>query len=650
MSYRRIGLAGAAILAISLVAWYMADDWRSDRRPDQGARGETVQELHAQTSSPVHQPDHAGSSYSSVEPLPVLAAFSNERFTQPFKRDLDRLDPLADGWDTEAMSDQATSQLKRLGKFLVNPDSAAETSLTELLTDNFVSGWLKPPHLSTVFEDATFLVRRATSAEAAEGDVPGRGQTAWSQAVDPLVSDAVVPRGFHVHFKVYRVEKTDSTVKTSSHFQLGGQTQTGTLQINSHWHCQWQVQEQGALKLASIHVDEYEEVYCKQSTTSAPLLADCTEAVIGSSRVYREQLTRGLDHWGATIDRRLGIDITGTHGLAIGDVDGDGLEDVFICEPGGLPNRLLLHKPDGTARDVSAVAGIDFLEPTRAALLLDLDNDGDQDLVMASDRFVIFMANDGFGRFQQRTGFRTSALTVSLAAADFDQDSDLDVYVCGYLTQEDSAEATVGLGNPIPFHDANNGGRNVLLQNDGNWNFVDATKQVGLDEANSRFSFAAAWQDFDGDGDPDLYVANDYGRNCLYRNDAARFVNVAAEAGVEDISSGMSVSWGDFNRDGLPDIYVSNMFSSAGNRISYHRQFKTDVDLAIRNDYRRFARGNTLFQNVGDGTFRDVTSLAGVAMGRWAWCSNFVDLNNDGWEDLLVTNGMLTREQDTGDL
>ncbi len=145
-------------------------------------------------------------------------------------------------------------------------------------------------------------------------------------------------------------------------------------------------------------------------------------------------------------------------------------------------------------------------------------------------------------------------------------------------------------------------------------------------------------------------MANDYGRNSLYRNDDGHFVDVAGEAGVEDISAGMSVSWGDYNRDGLPDIYVSNMFSSAGNRISYQRQFKSEATQSTRDDYRRFARGNTLFENAGDGTFRDVTERAGVTMGRWAWASNFVDLNNDGWEDLLVANGMLTRAGDPGDL
>ena len=106
----------------------------------------------------------------------------------------------------------------------------------------------------------------------------------------------------------------------------------------------------------------------------------------------------------------------------------------------------------------------------------------------------------------------------SLAAADFDADGDLDVYVCCYSKRAAAVEQRF-LARPIPYHDANNGSRNMLLRNDRQWRFRDATKAVGLDENNHRFSFAAAWEDFDGDGDLDLYVANDFGRKNLYRCD-----------------------------------------------------------------------------------------------------------------------------------
>ena len=112
----------------------------------------------------------------------------------------------------------------------------------------------------------------------------------------------------------------------------------------------------------------------------------------------------------------------------------------------------------------------------------------------------------------------------------------------------------------------------------------------------------------------------------------------------------MSVSWGDYDRDGWMDLYVANMFSSAGNRITRQAQFKPSDDENVREVYSRFAKGNSLFRNLGTGeSFREVGGEAGVEMGRWAWSSVFADLNNDGWEDLLVANGYITTE-DTGDL
>ena len=108
--------------------------------------------------------------------------------------------------------------------------------------------------------------------------------------------------------------------------------------------------------------------------------------------------------------------------------------------------------------------------------------------------------------------------------------------------------------------------------------------------ANQRFSFAASFTDIDSDGDPDLYVANDFGRNNLYRNDRDKngdstFTDVAKEAAVEDISAGMSVSWADVDGDGDRDLYVSNMWSSAGNRLAYQRNFQSDADETARAEF-----------------------------------------------------------------
>ena len=280
---------------------------------------------------------------------------------------------------------------------------------------------------------------------------------------------------------------------------------------------------------------------------------------------------------------------------------------------------------------------------------MDLDNDRDQDLILAASRYIVILSNDGNASFTRQLIHTTPSVSRSLSAADYDQDGDVDIYVCGYFARDVDENGT-GLGRPMPYHDANNGSDNTLLSNEGAWRFTDVTKDVGLNSNNQRFSYAASWADYDQDGDLDLYVANDFGRNNLYRNDDGLFRDVASVAGVEDISAGMSVNWNDYNRDGWLDLYIGNMFSSAGNRVTYQRRFGTSDQPAIKALYQRHARGNTLFRNTGDGQFTDDSLAAGVNMGRWAWGCNSVDLNNDGWVDMVVANGMITNQDDDGDL
>jgi hypothetical protein len=111
----------------------------------------------------------------------------------------------------------------------------------------------------------------------------------------------------------------------------------------------------------------------------------------------------------------------------------------------------------------------------------------------------------------------------------------------------------------------------------------------------------------------------------------------------------MGLAIEDFDKDGWMDIYVSNMFSAAGNRTTNHASFKVKSSDQVKDAFKRHARGNTLLKNSGDGTFQDVSEAAGVTLGRWAWSTNFIDMNNDGWHDLLVCNGYITNE-DTRDL
>ena len=575
----------------------------------------------------------------------VAPGLSQGRFVSPLADAYRRIDPANDGWQTEAFNEAAGDQLKQLAKLLEHPEEISNQQLNRLAADTFTCPALRPGTLVEVFRDDSLRVQRSNGtvqeSDAAEFQGPDGLREAASRFA--RLFSAGIDR---VKFKLFKVESTGGRTATTLFFHAFGSIDDGALQCNATWKVDWEIESGAAPRLKGIQVRQYEEVV--HHGTPGVMFADCTEAVLGDTDCYREQFLYATDHWRARIARDLGLDVVANHGLAVGDVNGDELDDLYICQQGGLPNRLLIQNADGTLRDASADSGADWLDYCASALLVDLDNDGDRDLVVAQEWRILLMSNDGGGRFQLEFGIGSRAQSFSLTAADYDTDGDLDVYVCGY-NPPISVLRRGAMGEPVPYHDANNGGRNILLRNEGGWLFNDVTLSVGLEENNTRYSFAAAWEDFDNDGDQDLYVANDYGRNNLYRNDGGRFVDVAATLEVEDMSAGMSASWADFNCDGWMDLYVSNMFSAAGNRITYQRQFKTASDENVRRQFQRHARGNTLFENTGGGPFRDVSQQAAVTMGRWAWGSKFVDLNGDGWEDIVVANGFITTD-DTRDL
>ena len=140
-------------------------------------------------------------------------------------------------------------------------------------------------------------------------------------------------------------------------------------------------------------------------------------------------------------------------------------------------------------------------------------------------------------------------------------------------------------------------------------------------------------------------MANDFGRNNLYRNDSGHFVDVAAASGTEDQAAGMGAHWADPDRDGDLDLLVSNMFSSAGQRVAYQPEFRLGQPSSVVEGVRRHSLGNSLFMNQGDGTFLERGDPAGLRMGRWSWGSRFVDLDCDGLEDVVVLYGFVTGER-----
>lgn len=570
----------------------------------------------------------------------------------------DRVDDAgADGWDTEVVAAAVSARLKELAAAFLEPGGPGTEKLSLLADPGCVSSELLPADLALAYEEGDLRVLRWHSPQA---PTPGRstGTAALAAALGRLRSRWDPGATLRFEPKVFGIERSARGAMTRQALVIVGPSGGRRVEHNAEWRAEWALPRGGSPTLLELDLQTLELV---EKGGSAPLLVEATPSALGGSPAYGGQLLRGLNHWLERLQENRFFALLGTPGLAVGDTNGDGLEDLYVCQEGGLPNLLFLGRPDGTALEGAKEAGVDWIDSTRSALLVDLDNDRDVDLAAAVLGALVVAENDGRGHFTVRLTLPTSLDTMSLSAADADLDGDLDLYLCVYKPDDlvqDAGVLSIGASSDFVYHDSNSGAPNVYFRNDiqkgGPWALREATQEVGLDANNRRFSFAAAWEDHDDDGDPDLYVANDFGRNNLYRNGTAggppgHFEDVAREAGAEDSASGMGVAWGDYNRDGKLDIYVSNMFSAAGSRITTQTQFKADATPEVRERLRRFARGNTLLRNLGNGTFEDVSELAQVTMGRWAWSSSFLDLNNDGWEDLVVANGYVTTE-DTGDL
>ncbi|MCX6602075.1 MAG: FG-GAP-like repeat-containing protein [Acidobacteria bacterium] len=363
--------------------------------------------------------------------------------------------------------------------------------------------------------------------------------------------------------------------------------------------------------------------------------ADVTGTVLQS-----DQLSKGIPYWIGRLDPATGIDIYGNNGIAVGDIDNDGRDEIYVCQPSGLPNRLYRWR-QAQLEDISVASGVDLLDDTSAALFVDLRNLGRQDLIVLSGAGPVLFLNDGQGRFLiAPNAFRFATPPqggfTGMAAADYDKDGKLDLYLCTYSFFQSEAQFRY----PVPYFDARNGPPNFLFRNrlnaDGSGFFEDVTTASGLQENNDRYSFAPAWCDYDGSGWPSLYVANDFGRNNLYQNQNGKFRDVAAAAGVEDIGPGMSACWFDENGDGRPDLYVANMWTAVGQQLVRHPKFPYKFDAA----WHGHTKGNSLFRNLGNGKFS--TAAVGLEMGRWGWSADAADFDNDGRPELFLTCGMMT--------
>lgn len=359
-------------------------------------------------------------------------------------------------------------------------------------------------------------------------------------------------------------------------------------------------------------------------------------------------------------------------GLAAADVDSDGLVDLLFCHKQS-GNRLYRNRGGGRFEDITVSAGVQCLKQTSVgAVFGDLNGDGSPDLLVSSFGGPnACLINDGRGHFRDVTteaGITGNSGATSIALSDVDGDGDLDAYGCNFAVQailRDGALITTRLvdGQPVVTGRYANrvrvvdgmmmefGDPDVLWINDGKGRFQAAPWEQTFSDSDGKpasapqdFGLAVQMRDINGDGHPDIYVCNDFQTpDRLWLGDGRGHFRAAAPWALRSMSyASMGVDFADLDRDGHLDFITVEML---GRDLPQHLRTSSPMSPVQRNPGLFPARAdvprNCLYRNRGDGTWAELALAAGVAATGWSWTPLFLDVDLDGWEDLLVSNGHL---------
>jgi tetratricopeptide (TPR) repeat protein len=521
-----------------------------------------------------------------------------------------------------------------------SPENTA--ALEKIISSDFSGESLKPAAWKPVFEDSPLQVWKGEFAGGAmlrRHDFLAEWRSSVS-AFSKIITAEFQVTSIRAEPEAASAPGQSQLLETVVRFELVGtgedfyrEQRTGT------WQIVWGLSALEELQLRSWKVLEE-----TRSRSIAPIFIDVAKHAFGGNRSYDSQFIHGTDYWRTVLDGASGIDIYGHNGISVADIDGDGFDDLYVCQPAGLPNRLFRNRGNGAFEDITELSGIGVLENTACALFADFDNSGRQDVIVVRANGPLLFRNLGGGKFRAKPDafhFENAprGTFTGAAIADYDRDGWVDIYFCLYAFYQGTDQYRY----PMPYYNAENGPPNFMMRNNRDGTFGDVTRVSGLDQHNTRFSFCCAWGDYNGDQWPDLYVVNDFGRKNLYRaNGIGTFTDVAPEAGVEDVGAGMSGCWLDFDNDGWQDLYVADMWTAAGMRVSQQEKFQKESSKLVRDLYRKHAMGNSLFQNSGVERFADASARSGTTIGRWAWSSDAWDFNHDGFLDLYMANGMIS--------
>ena len=340
-------------------------------------------------------------------------------------------------------------------------------------------------------------------------------------------------------------------------------------------------------------------------------------------------------------------------GVAAGDVNGDGLPDLYFTSNVGS-NKLYINKGNYQFEDVTDRAGVAGTGGwTTGVTMADVNGDGKLDLYVSGVSYLsmhghnVLYINNGDGTFTDRTkeyGLDFEGYSTQAVFFDYDGDGDLDMYLLNYSTH---AERTVGGPEDRRIRNPRAGDR--LYRNDGG-HFVDVSAQAGIYGGAEGFGLGVVVSDVNQDGCPDLYVANDFQENdFLYINNCnGSFTESIARLTGHTSRFSMGVDAADFNNDLRIDLITMDMLPEREDilKTSASSESFSLYNMRLKAGYHpQFAR-NALQLNRGAGYFSEIGNLAGVSATDWSWAPLFADLDNDGRKDLFITNGIFRRPND----